>query len=109
MEGKISPANTKQGYITSSRPLAHTQVLLKRVFDNRTIKFRGCDLILHHLASGIVNAAKQVGVKVPLVVRLEGTNVDQGRKILATSGISIIAAEDLDDAAKKAVATLAAK
>lgn len=64
-----------------------------------------CDVI----ASGIVNAAKQVGVKVPLVVRLEGTNVDQGRKILATSGIAIIAAEDLDDAAKKAVATLSGK
>lgn len=61
-----------------------------------------CDVI----ASGIVNAAKQVGVQVPLVVRLEGTNVDQGRKILASSGLTIVGATDLDDAAKKAVATL---
>uniref|UniRef100_A0A7S2VV10 Succinate--CoA ligase [ADP-forming] subunit beta, mitochondrial n=1 Tax=Chlamydomonas chlamydogama TaxID=225041 RepID=A0A7S2VV10_9CHLO len=61
-----------------------------------------CDVI----ASGIVNAAKQVGVKVPLVVRLEGTNVEQGKKILKSSGLALIAADDLDDAAKKAVATL---
>ncbi|KAG2493492.1 hypothetical protein HYH03_008308 [Edaphochlamys debaryana] len=62
-----------------------------------------CDVI----ASGIVNAAKQVGVSVPLVVRLEGTNVARGREILGSSGMAIIAAEDLDDAAKKAVAALA--
>jgi len=61
-----------------------------------------CDVI----ASGIVNAARQVGVTVPLVVRLEGTNVDQGRKILASSGLTIVGASDLDDAAKKACATL---
>ncbi|KAG2438195.1 hypothetical protein HXX76_005801 [Chlamydomonas incerta] len=62
-----------------------------------------CDVI----ASGIVNAAKQVGMKVPLVVRLEGTNVARGKEILATSGMTIITADDLDDAAKKAVATIA--
>lgn len=61
-----------------------------------------CDVI----ASGIVNAAKQVGLKVPLVVRLEGTNVEAGKKILNTSNIAIIAADDLDDAATKAVAAL---
>lgn len=61
-----------------------------------------CDVI----ASGIVNAARTVGVKVPLIVRLEGTNVDQGRKILTSSGLTIINASDLDDAAKKAVASL---
>lgn len=49
----------------------------------------------------------QVGVKVPLVVRLEGTHVDKGRAILKSSGLTIIAADDLDDAAKKAVAALA--
>jgi succinyl-CoA synthetase beta subunit len=62
-----------------------------------------CDVI----ASGIVNAAKQVGVQVPLVVRLEGTNVARGKEILATSGMTIITADDLDDAAKKAVASIA--
>lgn len=61
-----------------------------------------CDVI----ASGIVNAARQVGVNVPLVVRLEGTNVAQGKAILKSSGLTIITAEDLDDAAKKAVAAL---
>lgn len=58
-----------------------------------------CDII----ASGIVNAAKQVSLKVPLIVRLEGTNVDMGKSILKESGMAIIPAEDLDDAARKAV------
>ncbi|KAK1260217.1 hypothetical protein QJS04_geneDACA002363 [Acorus gramineus] len=58
-----------------------------------------CDVI----ASGIVNAAKQVALKVPVVVRLEGTNVDQGKQILKESGMTLITAEDLDDAAEKAV------
>ncbi|KAF3785878.1 Succinyl-CoA ligase ADP-forming subunit beta [Nymphaea thermarum] len=58
-----------------------------------------CDVI----ASGIVNAAKQVALKVPVVVRLEGTNVDHGKRILKESGMTIITAEDLDDAAQKAV------
>ncbi|MBT8143517.1 MAG: ADP-forming succinate--CoA ligase subunit beta [Gammaproteobacteria bacterium] len=59
-----------------------------------------CDLI----AEGIVQAVKEVGVSVPVVVRLEGTNVDKGRELLAESGLDIIAADDLTDAAKKAVA-----
>ena len=56
-----------------------------------------CDVI----AEGIVSAAKELKISVPLVVRLEGTNVDQGKKILENSGIEIISANDLDDAAKK--------
>ena len=62
-----------------------------------------CDLI----AEGIISAVKEVGVSVPVVVRLEGTNVDKGRELLASSGLDIIAAEDLTDAAKKAVAAAA--
>ncbi|MEM9172595.1 MAG: ADP-forming succinate--CoA ligase subunit beta [Pseudomonadota bacterium] len=62
-----------------------------------------CDLI----AEGIIEAVKQVGVEVPVVVRLEGTNVEKGREALATSGLEIIAADDLTDAAKKAVAAAA--
>jgi succinyl-CoA synthetase beta subunit len=62
-----------------------------------------CDTI----AQGIVQAAKEVGLKVPLVVRLEGTNVELGKKILRESGLNIVAAADLDDAAIKAVATVA--
>ncbi len=63
-----------------------------------------CDLI----AEGIITAVKEVGVEVPVVVRLEGTNVEQGRQKLADSGLTIITAEDLTDAAKKAVAAVAA-
>ena len=59
-----------------------------------------CDVI----AEGVVTAAKQVGLKVPLVVRLEGTNVDLGKKILAESGLPIISANDMGDAAQKVVA-----
>lgn len=59
-----------------------------------------CDVI----AEGVVAASKEVGLKVPLVVRLEGTNVELGKKILAESGLNIVAASDLDDAAKKVVA-----
>jgi succinyl-CoA synthetase beta subunit len=59
-----------------------------------------CDII----AEGIVAAAREVSLNVPLVVRLEGTNVQQGKDILASSGLPIIAANDLGDAAKKIVA-----
>jgi succinyl-CoA synthetase beta subunit len=59
-----------------------------------------CDII----AEGIVAAAKEVNLSVPLVVRLEGTNVQQGKEILANSGLPIVAADDLGDAAKKIVA-----
>jgi succinyl-CoA synthetase beta subunit len=59
-----------------------------------------CDII----AEGIVEAAKEVSLSVPLVVRLEGTNVQQGKDILAMSGLPIVAADDLGDAAKKIVA-----
>ena len=59
-----------------------------------------CDMI----AEGIIHAVKDVGVKVPVVVRIEGTNAEQGRKLLADSGLAITAASDLTDAAKKVVA-----
>ena len=58
-----------------------------------------CDVI----AEGVIAAVKEVGLKVPLVVRLEGTNVDLGRQILNQSGLNVIAANDLDDAARKVV------
>jgi len=61
-----------------------------------------CDII----ADGIVAAAREVDLKVPLVVRLEGTNVQQGKDILASSGLPIIAANDLGDAAQKIVAAV---
>jgi succinyl-CoA synthetase beta subunit len=58
-----------------------------------------CDVI----AEGVIAAVKEVGLKVPLVVRLEGTNVKLGKTIIATSGLDVISAEDLDDAAQKVV------
>ena len=61
-----------------------------------------CDVI----ANGVVAAAKQVGLEMPLVVRLQGTNVELGNEILAKSGLDIIAADDLGDAAKKVVAAV---
>ena len=61
-----------------------------------------CDII----AEGIIAAAKEVDLKVPLVVRLEGTNVEEGKRILADSGLAITPANDLGDAAKKIVAAV---
>jgi succinyl-CoA synthetase beta subunit len=56
-----------------------------------------CDI----LAGGVVEAAQNIGIKVPVVVRMEGTNVEEGRRILSESGLSLITAADLKDAAKK--------
>jgi len=64
-----------------------------------------CDII----AEGVVAAVKEVGLQVPLVVRLEGTNVELGKKILSQSGLNVIAADDLDDAAQKIVKAVKAK
>jgi succinyl-CoA synthetase beta subunit len=61
-----------------------------------------CDII----AEGVIAAVKEVGLKVPLVVRLEGTNVEIGKHIIAESGLNVIAADDLDDAAQKIVAAV---
>jgi succinyl-CoA synthetase beta subunit len=58
-----------------------------------------CDVI----AEGVIAAVKEVGLQVPLVVRLEGTNVDLGKKIISESGLNVIPADDLDDAASKIV------
>ena len=80
----------------------------KLILSNKNVKailvniFGGivrCDLI----AEGIIAAVTEVGVSVPVVVRLEGTNVKKGRELLANSGLAITAADDLTDAAKKAV------
>ncbi|MAL11437.1 MAG: ADP-forming succinate--CoA ligase subunit beta [Maricaulis sp.] len=61
-----------------------------------------CDVI----AEGVIAAVKEVGLKVPLVVRLEGTNVEKGKTIISESGLDVIPADDLDDAAKKIVAAV---
>jgi succinyl-CoA synthetase beta subunit len=72
---------------------------VKAVFINIFGGIMKCDV----LAQGVVEASKQVGVKVPLVVRMEGTNVDEGKRIIGASGLGIITAADMADGAKKAV------
>jgi succinyl-CoA synthetase beta subunit len=64
-----------------------------------------CDII----AEGVIAAVKEVGLKVPLVVRLEGTRVTEGKAIIASSGLDVISADDLDDAAQKIVAAIGRK
>ncbi len=61
-----------------------------------------CDII----ATGVVNAVKEIGIKVPVVVRLEGTNVEEGKAILKGSGLAVIPADGMKDAAEKVIASL---
>jgi succinyl-CoA synthetase beta subunit len=67
-----------------------------------------CDVTCNspHTTSGIIEAAKTIKLSVPLVVRLEGTNVEKGKQMLKDSGLNIIPASNLDDAAQKAVAAI---
>jgi len=93
------------GGATSERVTAAFQLILSnpRVRAVLVNIFGGivrCDLI----ADGVINAVKNVGVKVPVVVRLEGTNADKAREMLAQSGLTITPASDLTDAARKVVA-----
>jgi len=70
---------------------------VKGIFINIFGGILRCDI----LAQGVVEAAKKVGIGVPVVIRMEGTNVDKGRQILQESGLNLIAAKDLKDAAQK--------
>ena len=77
---------------------------VKAIFVNIFGGIVRCDMI----AEGIIAAVKEVGVKVPVIVRLEGTNVEEGKKLLKESGLAIIPADDINDGAKKSVAAVAA-
>jgi succinyl-CoA synthetase beta subunit len=77
---------------------------VKAIFVNIFGGIVRCDMI----AEGIIAAVKEVDVKVPVIVRLEGTNVELGKEILKNSGLAIIPADDINDGAKKAVAAVAA-
>lgn len=96
--GNASEEQVKEAFkiLTSDKQV---KALLVNIFGG----IMKCDV----MASGIVKAAREVGLSVPLVVRLEGTNVAKGKEILANSNLPIIPADDLDDAAQKAVAALA--
>jgi succinyl-CoA synthetase beta subunit len=78
----------------------HLEAILVNIFGGIV----RCD----EIAQGIIAAVREVGVDVPVVVRLEGTNVDKGKQLLNESGLAIIAADDLNDAAQKVVAAAAA-
>jgi succinyl-CoA synthetase beta subunit len=98
------------GGATSERVTAAFQLILsnpkvRAVLVNIFGGIVRCDLI----ADGVINAVKNVGVKVPVVVRLEGTNAEKARTTLASSGLTITAATDLTDAARKVVALAAGK
>ena len=75
---------------------------VKGIFVNIFGGIMKCDII----AEGVIAASKELGLKVPLVVRLEGTNVELGKKMLKESGLNIIPADDLTDGAKKIVAAV---
>lgn len=91
--------NASESQVVEAFKILTSDARVKAILVNIFGGIMKCDII----ASGIVNAAKQVSLKVPLIVRLEGTNVDMGKSILKESGMAIIPAEDLDDAARKAV------
>jgi len=91
--------NASEGQVVEAFKILTSDEKVKAILVNIFGGIMKCDII----ASGIVNAAKQVQLKVPVVVRLEGTNVDLGKSILKESGMTLITAENLDDAAEHAV------
>jgi succinyl-CoA synthetase beta subunit len=104
-----SPANFLDvgGGATAEKVAAAFRIILsddnvKAVLVNIFGGIMKCDVI----AEGVITAVKEVSLDVPLVVRLEGTNVERGKALLAESGLPIISADDLDDAAQKVCATL---
>ena len=79
----------------------HVKAILINIFGG----IMRCDVV----AEGVVAAAREIGVKVPIVVRLEGTNVEQGREILKKSGLSFRVADGMRDAAEQVVAAAAGR
>lgn len=89
--------------VTEAFKLILSSDKVKAIFVNIFGGIVRCDMI----AEGIIAAVKEVDVKVPVIVRLEGTNVEAGKQLLAESGLAITAADDINDGAKKAVAAAA--
>jgi succinyl-CoA synthetase beta subunit len=88
-----------QEKVTAAFKIITADPAVKGIFINIFGGIMKCDTI----ANGVIAAVKEVGLKVPLVVRLEGTNVEQGKRILAESGLNVVAAQDMADGAKKIV------
>src|SRR5678816_3434923 len=91
--------------VTEAFKLILSSDKVKAIFVNIFGGIVRCDMI----AEGIIAAVKEVDVKVPVIVRLEGTNVDAGKDLLKRSGLAITPADDINDGAKKAVAAAAGK
>jgi succinyl-CoA synthetase beta subunit len=91
--------------VTAAFKIITADPSVKGIFVNIFGGIMKCDTI----AAGVIAAVKQVGLKVPLVVRLEGTNVDLGKKMLAQSGLAVTPADDMADGAKKIVALAAGR
>ncbi|MCO5054921.1 ADP-forming succinate--CoA ligase subunit beta [Thermomonas sp.] len=89
--------------VTEAFKLILSSDKVKAIFVNIFGGIVRCDMI----AEGIIAAVKEVGVQIPVIVRLEGTNVEAGKALLKGSGLAIIPADDIDDGAKKAVAAVA--
>jgi succinyl-CoA synthetase beta subunit len=89
--------------VTEAFKLILSSDKVKAIFVNIFGGIVRCDMI----AEGIIAAVKDVGVKIPVIVRLEGTNVEAGKDLLKNSGLAIIPADDINDGAKKAVAAVA--
>ena len=85
--------------VTAAFKIITTDPNVKGILVNIFGGIMKCDVI----AEGVVAAVKEVGLKVPLVVRLEGTNVEKGKEIIAKSNLNVTSADDLDDAAQKIV------
>jgi len=94
--------SAKVDQITAAFKIISEDTAVKAILVNIFGGIMKCDVI----AEGVVAATKEVGLKIPLIVRLEGTNVQAGKDIINSSGLDIISADDLDDAAKKACASL---
>ncbi len=93
-------ANEEQ--VKNAMRIILTDANVKAVLINIFGGIMRCDII----ATGVVNAVKEIGIKVPVVVRLEGTNVEEGKRILRDSGLAVIPANDMKDAAEKVIAAL---
>ncbi|MBI3320460.1 MAG: hypothetical protein HYZ89_07750 [Candidatus Omnitrophica bacterium] len=83
-----------------SPPLAGSDRRVRAILVNIFVGIMRCDWV----AQGLLNATKTLKIRVPLVVRLAGTNVEEGRRLLAESGLSIVTARDLAEAAQQVVA-----
>jgi succinyl-CoA synthetase beta subunit len=94
--------SAKVDQITAAFKIISEDTRVKAILVNIFGGIMKCDVI----AEGVVQATKEVGLKIPLIVRLEGTNVQLGKDIINQSGLDIITADDLDDAAQKACAAL---